>query len=1108
MKTLLSILLIAGSCLGSQQSLLLDGSGGSITVPNTAPFNAVGSMRLEVRIHDFNPVNQYAAIPIVLLATAGGGQIGFQFTSGRLCTTDWTDDKTGGGHFCTPGAMSLAGMDLVVRFQRDTSANLITADFFDYRTGAPIGTQWLPTGNPAVSMPMSSPAGTVSFAYTGIFDSPGAICKIAWIKWFSTIVPAGPPYSQQATPADLADWQFEGNLTNQAAGGVKLTTPSASFAATPAYLPSCNPGVSQSFRAGFPAQLDGSASAAGDDSVLSYNWQQIPSVLSDIRMQHLRWSSHTIAKPVVSGLIAGPLNFRLTVTQGDGQTSSCTVHDGAVATDSNGTVLIDTGNPTFNDVLTTLFNGPQVQLGKNPWPYYDQAAMWDAAVQMSTWDIGPTPLGSPSYYQPWWDIPAQGTVAVTAGGTTVIGTGTNFLSTVCNSDGTPNPAGSELVVWYLTGRTINGVPETGRRSLWANHCSSDTQLAFTIPENWRAGAPAGSGFQYAVNTGLTGNQWANNGAPANFYDNVQAYYELYFRSGIDTYLVAARNAADRFWRCPQIDMGAAFPGGTTFPAQSGRANSISGLVLRALDDGDGHPDMWAGLHMVWQSSIWYMGIAYPGWSVNGQLDPREYGYTLAQIAYCALWDPDPTPDAPGNITYQAYCRAAIKNAFQTGAGGVFPKNLDPVQQGWLSWYQRKSTFDGLPGISSGQPWTGSTVTLTNGSTAVACTGNNCNWQAGDFAQHNIAGGGATCTSGPNCFYVPILFTDSATFPADSSHTDAVAYCQNGCTFIDSNHFTLDRPYQGTSGTHGWVMSVIARPGGYDLGFVMVGYGQDSFVEGILGWAFGLTGRAMSCTAPATPTNCDDGTSAQAYSYLQKVANWLITYAYMPAFYGTAYFAGFPACEVPVSTTNPWCNNGTTGFNIGAREIMGDALRGLLAAYQQAPTPAFGTIIDNWYAGMWSKPGTNTVIASPDGAYDNSFDATGCTINPTYPVISNCGAQGYYLTNGPPYSQKVFGQYFGISNLASWPVIRNGGLLPSQNVQIYVGGRIGDVPGAAKVQVLITEPTGISDPPVVCDSSPCAVTVNKRAGNPLVQVNYLSAAGAVLHSGEPVIVNVN
>jgi hypothetical protein len=183
------------------------------------------------------------------------------------------------------------------------------------------------------------------------------------------------------------------------------------------------------------------------------------------------------------------------------------------------------------------------------------------------------------------------------------------------------------------------------------------------------------------------------------------------------------------------------------------------------------------------------------------------------------------------------------------------------------------------------------------------------------------------------------------------------------------------------------------------------------MQGILGWAFDLAGKAMACTSTGVPASCDNATSTTAYSYSAKAANWISTYGAVPAYYGVSYDAGFPACGTSVSATNLWCNRGFS--SIQTREMMGDAYRGLAAAYRHAPTASLKTALDNWYAGMWGKAGTNPLIPTPDGAYDGNFDASGCP---------GCG---YYLTDGAPYSQKFFGQHFGISNEGGWPALRLG-----------------------------------------------------------------------------------
>jgi hypothetical protein len=177
-----------------------------------------------------------------------------------------------------------------------------------------------------------------------------------------------------------------------------------------------------------------------------------------------------------------------------------------------------------------------------------------------------------------------------------------------------------------------------------------------------------------------------------------------------------------------------------------------------------------------------------------------------------------------------------------------------------------------------------------------------------------------------------------------------------------------------------------------------------------------------------------------------------------------------------------------------REIMGDAIRGLMSAYQQFGGTPLRTAIDSWYAAMWGKPGTNPAIASPDGVYDVNFDGSGC---------SGCG---YYLTEGAPYSQKFFGQHFGISNQGSWPSMRVGGALPVDLITIFVSGRT-EARGGSRMRVTVTSPTGRKMAPVTCDSSPCAVRVDRRLGAAHIQVGYVDANGKEISSGHAFTVTV-
>lgn len=1203
-----------------QESLVANGTAGTLTIPAGAPFNAMGSMRIEMRIHNMNPgPGGYNYIFGVMGPTGAG--YGFMFQNGQLCIT--SGDHSGGGLLCLPNQASTYP-DVVVRYQRDLTNSVILFDAFDYQSGTLLSSQ---------TLAMNQPQGNLALQPTGLFiRNSSVIVDIAWVKWYSSLVPSGSPPPLQSVPADLGNWEFgDGALGNQSTDGdaVAISLSHASFTPTPTYPPSCNAGSQMSLRAGYPAQLDGTASRSGDESPLSYLWQQTSTSyanLPDITMQRLRWSSHTVAQPTITGLVFGPANFQLTVTQGDGQTATCTVDDGAVATDNNATVIMNTPNVALDTAVQNLI-GPMVQFGKNPWQFYDQSAYSAAVNRIADLNV--------DYYD-YWDVPGPGTVSVTVGSTEIDGTGTFFSTDVCQGPANPTvpKPGAYIILWYQTGRAINGVAETGRVRLYIGSCDAgtpDTKMYIHTTGCCGLTQWGQNGSHYPPNTGLQLNYttwavasskqagvWDNNYSPgpANFYDNVQGLYALYFRSGIDTFLSAARTFADRFWTCVQIDRGMAFtyPGGLSFQGP-GRPNSMSGLTIRALDTGDRHPDMWTGMHLVDQYNSVAQLVSW-AYYLNldrqvGIVDPREWGYILAQTGYCALYDQSTTHDAPGSMTWQQYCRNALATSFSSTPGtGVWPVALDPGLNAWVMYSANRSSLgtSSSSGNDTSVSWYGSMVNLTNNSTMVSCAATNCGFNPLDFKMYGAStllspGIYTPCTTGTECIPFPVLFyiggaSQPWSQPHDSTYTDNQVYCYpTPCTYIDSNHFMLDRPYQGITGQHGWIMGIweqikgvtvtnggdgySASPtvtitdsagigseataqatvsGGAITGITvtnagkgymapvvtitdatgsgatatasviaqgdtansnMVGFGATTYMEGILGWAFSLAGQAMACSVNGNPPGCSEAVAAQADSYAVMAGEFQLNTGLVPApTSGASYFGAYPACQTPPTSTDYICTHGES--TMAMREIQADGSRGIVAAYLLETNPttkaALATAQDNWYAGMWAKPGVGTPpVSSPDGTWETSFDATGCTVNSTWQatsssagsLYSNCPpGQAYYLTSSPGAQNKYFGQMFGISDMAAWPTLRIGGPLPGTMAVLYVSGRIKDVPGAAMMQVTVTEPTGIVDAPVVCSSSPCAVSVNKTIGNPTIQISYLNLGGKALSVGQPFTLNMN
>ena len=220
-----------------------------------------------------------------------------------------------------------------------------------------------------------------SWAYSdGKFGDAYTSVSLGFFRVFSTLLPDGSRAPVSASSGDVTDLKFDGNTSDHSGNGHNLIFPGAGFTQTPNQGPISiirtdgAPAWSNwvSLRAGYPATLDGSASFSLADatSAVSYQWQQVsgPSTL--------RWSSRSIPKPTVTGLIFGTYRFRLLVTDAAGKTSVSDLDVGSVATDDNGVVI--QSNPAADAIF-----GPMIAFGKNPWQYQDYIALHSAQVRSS-----------------------------------------------------------------------------------------------------------------------------------------------------------------------------------------------------------------------------------------------------------------------------------------------------------------------------------------------------------------------------------------------------------------------------------------------------------------------------------------------------------------------------------------------------------------------------------------------------------------------------------------------------------------------------------------------------------------------------------------------------
>jgi hypothetical protein len=768
------------------------------------------------------------------------------------------------------------------------------------------------------------------------------------------------------------------------------------------------------------------------------------------------------------------------------------------ATDTVLNVISNSWN-SGNTGAAVLIGSEQILLGANVGS--TQIAIWKRGYRGSTAAAAPSGMAvNAFYYWDWYDWnqgPGSGGCTVTNNSTTVTCSGAQFISgggqyAICTAGGVASN-GNYIVIWHPT-----DTAKTGRMMYQVTSCASDTQATLSLPWAQSGGGsgggvdgahpiPAGSSLQYSIATPFEAYWFDYQGDPRSldYYDNVVAYYLLYLRSGIDLYLIAARQVADLFYYGPFVDQGYAvmyYSGGAGGPPA--RAQSQLGLWLRNNDSPQ--VDMTTGIERAVSWNLWEEAVVQPYYGGSVTLgDDREHAYNLAAIAYDLVLDKNTTTwnlsqIVPGqtSATYPQAALAALQGAVSpTGAwnlwytaqlsNGLWPINANTGgQNGYGSCSNCVVTGGGT-----------STVALTNGSANVVGTGTAFNCTDSAIYQSPLNATGANGpTPGGNIWF---WHSTPATFPSPGGG-DSQGYAIASCT--DATHLTLTAPYQGaTCGACGYQ---IPSNGG----------GNQYTGWGALGYMMGLASRAMWYVYHALLGAGDGTNAAHALGLAQNANSWMLTHAYRSDTNGVNYGADFADCGYPVAASSFQCSQYDT-----ITDSLGFSAEGPLSWFSAVNyNPSDSTskaTADALYNQMWAKPGTcpatgpcNSTVTSPTN-YLTQFDPT---------------VNGFMLSGTPP-PPKWLGQYFGFGDYSSWPAIRLGGAAPSAALQFYVSFSLGSVANATKVVVTATGPNGAASS-TTCTASPCSITV-PRADQPSysIQLQYQSASGAVLATSSlPVI----
>ena len=699
---------------GAQSLVLSPGQVGPFSVPSKPAFTNAQSLRIELRMHNWTSPSS----PTDVFTMAG--LIEIQLNGKLISILENAAQFTSGQGIGV--SLDLSNRpDFMLRIQRDVTNKILTAEIWNID-----GSNYASSSvnyDSVVLQDLSKLNSWVGGNQTS--------ASLALLRMYSSILPSHSKVSV-APDADLLDWEFENSLVDSAYQ-TRISSIKPVYVTTPVYPPACSAGAPQTFRVGFPATLDGSLSAPLDGSTsLTYAWTSLGQPLGTTGI-----ASNANPSLAQAGFVPdhfGTYVFQLTVTDGSNQSSTCSVKHGAVVTDDNGAILFSDPN------IGALFS-PSIRLGLSPWPWYDNRhqtlADFFGALQATD-------------YQDSWNVALAGTISVSNNSAVVTGTGTTFQSSFCA--GGSQSDGSAFIVWYPL---PNVSDHFGRSAFSVKSCDSDTQITLTQPYTSSPGSPGT--LSYSKMTVAQIGIWIGNSSNVNFYDNVMAFYALYYRSGIDTYLNYARTLADRWWTQPWIDEGRSCALDGSTPCLAPRNRAMMGLVARAVD---GRPDMWPGLRHLCIADRYF--VRQPG----PLYDIREQGYQLNEISLCALLDPDP----------------AQRAAFATDVVAALEGLWIPYQQQqghWLTATYGVSPWNGQPG----------SVTVTSGSTTVQGVGTQ--WTADQFPSSSAFWISAAPTNAWN--------GDSATYTA---------------TFVDATHLQLDRSYAGDNAgpNRGWESNNLVGPG--------------------------------------------------------------------------------------------------------------------------------------------------------------------------------------------------------------------------------------------------------------------------------------------------------
>lgn len=652
--------------------------------------------------------------------------------------------------------------------------------------------------------------------------------------------------------------------------------------------------------------------------------------------------------------------------------------------------------------------------------------------------------------------------------------------------------GPHIVDTNATGEWIwNASGCESETALYLNPFRSDNEFAsgHDIPAN---NGRTMSGYQYSV-TDSTGyvNEGPNGGI--DFYGEDLSSMALCLRSGQKFACDAWHTMSNYMTKSPWGNLdGGGFP--PLFMGGLGIAGFASAVLGAGSGPGSGQGASWGDLRSYAQLGVNTANSIYNSGTPqcwNG--DTRDNAYAFSFLILGALYDPNPTfqnqwlaalptmqaDDAACHLSDFSWSNGFLWNNSGSNAFGpvTLTHNSTAVTGSGLASNACIGTARGTGTIVNGS----STLTITGGSPSgdsISITGT---LSSAPFSVNVMYSGttlsvlwpgdtGAVTWMSINTNNAGVNMTTYATSNADT------ADLQNSfnCVYNSSSSLTLDHPWPGSTG------------GSY-FGFFgnIDGYGQQPFYNGINDYRIGVLSRA---TAPAL------GSLPATYlGYANGIGGWIKSTGFNMPTLTTNYGRGYQFCEPAMTASatgfdyqSPGCNYSASSINseTTGREQNAEISNAFSDYYINNTNSGNMTWGNQAYGAIWGNPAYNT-----GGVY---FDAASAANNLAPTNLNAASIEG----------GKWYGFFSGMGMLHRWPAVRLGGVAPPDVRTVNVPYSLTGVTGASKVEVTVTEPTGIATS-VTCTSSPCTVSVDYRQGNPNLEIDVENSGGSIIAKGDPV-----